>query len=184
MKKRKVMTTTEAYHRNNPFLNAYGEYVEAGAEGFVFEEDFIEANIRCIPMVVRFKLDIAGIKLKLAEWSRFTVRDRSQLIQGFCITDGQIASYRLYLQELIRMRTGNKPTDLAVDAYPLWSVLDHVSPELNEKAAGFGLHISDKQWKFLSSLQRFTLLKLCRSGHENKNFEKAIQEFGLINLPV
>ena len=41
----------------------------AGIEYFNFEEDFVEKNIRCIPMIVRFKMDKAGIKLKLAEWS-------------------------------------------------------------------------------------------------------------------
>ena len=42
-----------------------------GIEYFDFEEDFVEKNIRCIPMIVRFKMDEAGIKLKLSEWSRF-----------------------------------------------------------------------------------------------------------------
>jgi hypothetical protein len=29
-------------------------------------------------------------------------------------------------------------------------------------------------------LQRFVLIKLCRPGHENENFPKAVKEFGLI----
>jgi hypothetical protein len=41
-------------------------------------------------------------------------------------------------------------------------------------------HISTDQWKSLSALQRFALLKLYRPGHENKNFKKALKEFGLI----
>ncbi|RYZ55838.1 MAG: hypothetical protein EOP49_01985 [Sphingobacteriales bacterium] len=46
---------------------------------FKFEEDFMEDGIRCIPMIVRFKLDLAGIKLKLAEWCRFSVDERATL---------------------------------------------------------------------------------------------------------
>ena len=38
---------------------------------FLFEEDFIEKNVRCIPMIVRYKLDTVGIKLQLSQWSRF-----------------------------------------------------------------------------------------------------------------
>ncbi|MEN9210118.1 MAG: nitrate reductase associated protein [Thermostichus sp. DG02_2_bins_29] len=34
-------------------------------------------------------------------------------------------------------------------------------------------------WKNLEDLQRFALIKLSRSNHENKNFLPALQEFGL-----
>jgi hypothetical protein len=178
------MTTTETGHRYSPFVNAYSQYMEAGAEGFGFEEDFVESSIRCIPMVVRFKLDIAGIKLKLSEWSRFTTADRLQLMQKFCMTDTQIASYRRYLQTLIKIRTGDVATNLTIELNPAWTVYDTVPSELNEKAAELNLHISEQQWKQLSNLQRFTLLKLCRPGHENRNFPAAIKEFGLIKIPV
>ncbi len=36
-----------------------------GIEYFHFEEEFMENNMRCIPMIIRFKMDMAGIKLKL-----------------------------------------------------------------------------------------------------------------------
>jgi len=39
---------------------------------FQFEKDFVEDGIRCIPMMVRFKLDACGIKLRLKEWSKFS----------------------------------------------------------------------------------------------------------------
>ncbi|RYZ83151.1 MAG: hypothetical protein EOP04_20525, partial [Proteobacteria bacterium] len=48
-------------------------------EYFKFEEDFMEENVRCIPMVVRFKMDLAGIKLKLGEWGRFGTAERIEL---------------------------------------------------------------------------------------------------------
>jgi hypothetical protein len=41
------------------------------------------------------------------------------------------------------------------------------------------MSISLAQWKDLNVLQRFALLKLTRPGHENKNFPKAMKEFGL-----
>ena len=44
----------------------------------------------------------------------------------------------------------------------------------------FGLIISKQQWKTLTQLQRFALLKLSRPGHESKNFIRAVKEFGLI----
>ena len=52
---------------------------------------------------------------------------------------------------------------------------------LEEKAKAFGLLITASEWKSLSDLQRFALLKLCKEGHESKNFPKAIREFGLLH---
>jgi len=56
----------------------------AGVEYFNFEEDFVEKNIRCIPMIVRFKMDRAGIKLKLDEWSKFSTAERIELGRKPC----------------------------------------------------------------------------------------------------
>jgi hypothetical protein len=50
---------------------------------------------------------------------------------------------------------------------------------LKKKATEFNWPISVEKWKLLSSLQRFALLKLFSPGHENKNFPKAMKEFGL-----
>ena len=58
-----------------------------GIEYFNFEEDFVEENVRCIPMIVRFKMDKAGIKLKLAEWSKFKTEEKIELAVKNCNTD-------------------------------------------------------------------------------------------------
>jgi len=39
----------------------------------------------------------------------------------------------------------------------------------------------DTTWQQLTSLQRFTLVKLTRPGHKNANLLAALQEFGLTN---
>jgi hypothetical protein len=62
-------------------------------ELFAFESDFV-ATLRCIPMAVRFKLDLAGIKLSLRQWSRFTVADRTELLTAPCASPAEIAAYR------------------------------------------------------------------------------------------
>jgi putative acetyltransferase len=149
-------------------------------EYFGFEEDFMDGNVRCIPMMVRFKLDACCIKLKLAEWSKFKTEEKEQLAAQPCGTTEEKAAYKKYLQELILNRTGNEATELAPDEHPAWAEANHLTPELDNKAKEFGWEISIEQWKSLTSLQRFALLKLCRPGHENKNFPKAMKEFNLI----
>jgi hypothetical protein len=147
---------------------------------FDFEEDFVEANVRCIPMIVRFKMDLAGIKLKLAEWSKFSVPERIALAIKNCSNDIEAAAYNQYLSSLIENKTGNAATVLAIDEAPEWNNTAAIPTMLQEKAKEFYWEITIAQWQSLTNLQRFTLLKLCRPGHENKNFPKAMMEFKLI----
>lgn len=152
---------------------------ETGLEYFKFEEDFVEKNVRCIPMIVRFKMDAAGIKLKLAEWSKFSVDERIELAVKPCTTKKETEGYRTYLADLIKKYTRQEATYMEVEQFPVWANTDFVPGLLNDKAKEFGWTISTEQWKSLTELQRFALSKLYKEGHENKNFPKAIREFGL-----
>jgi hypothetical protein len=150
-----------------------------GIEYFNFEEDFIEENVRCIPMIVRFKMDAAGIKLKLSEWSKFKKEERIQLALLPAATGDETKEYHNYLATLIESRTSGTATTLTVNTNPDWENLENIPDMLIEKAKELDLVITTVQWKALTNLQRFALLKLCRPGHENKNFPKAIKEFNL-----
>lgn len=147
---------------------------------FQFEEEFMDDNIRCIPMIVRFKLDTAGIKLKLAEWSKFDVESRNLLAVMDCAKAAEIKLYRNFLQKLVLQTTGNEATDLAIEKSPRWANLQQVDESLQLKAQEHGWNIPLLQWRSLSHLQRFALLKLYRPGHESKNFPHAMKEFNLI----
>lgn len=151
----------------------------ADIEYFLFEEDFVEKNIRCIPMIVRFKMDAAGIKLRLAEWAQFKPAERITLAVKECATPAEVDAYREYLAALIAGRCGHEATYMDVDHDPEWARLTSVPDSLQEKANEFGWMISLSQWQQLTDLQRFALVKLKRPGHENKNFPKAMREFGL-----
>jgi hypothetical protein len=149
-------------------------------EYFNFEDDFVKKNVRCIPMIVRIKMDAAGIKLKLSEWSSFSNKERIELaVMPF--SKDEIENYHNYLTGLIRKYTGDTATVLAINQNPEWNELNKVPSVLQEKAKEFDWEMSISQWKSLTDLQRFALLKLCRPGHENKNFPKAMKEFNLIN---
>jgi len=152
----------------------------SGIEYFFFEEDFIEENVRCIPMIVRFKMDAAGIKLKLAEWSKFSVDERKDLAIRQCSTEETAAAYSIYLAGLVEKYTGKAATRMDVDKRPAWANKNIIPNKLIEKAKEFNWTISVEQWKSLTDLQRFALLKLCKPGHENRNFPKAMKEFNLI----
>ena len=56
----------------------------------------------------------------------------------------------------------------------------NIPPSIQEKVKEIGTNITSHQWVGLTPLQRFALIKLSRSSHENKNFLPAMQEFNLI----
>ena len=148
-------------------------------EYFHFEKDFVEDNLRCIPMVVRLKLDTIGIKLPLKAWSRFSESERSQLAFDPCETETDISEYKNLVLELAKNHSIEDLGILRILGKPGWNNPDSIPEPLLEKFGQFRQQISISQWRSLTNLQRFALMKLSRPGHESKNFEKALVEFGL-----
>ena len=146
------------------------------AQYFKFEEDFVQAQ-RCIPMCVRYKLDISGVKLKLAEWSKLDPDYRARLANMPFLTASEVYEFGLFLIGLVVVSSGAAP-ELMQPVDRVWDV-HKVPQQVAEKAAAAGVKISDATWDKLGWLQRFALIKLSRPGHENKNFEPALKEFGL-----
>jgi hypothetical protein len=146
---------------------------------FNFEADFVE-SLRCIPMQVRFKLDTCGIKLKLAEWHKFSRAQRQLLVDMPCTIASEVQQYHQYLQDLIWECTGDSATPLAIDPHPAWEDAQHIPAEVQAKLQDVGAALSLAQWANLPPLKRFVLIKLSRSSHENGNFVPALKEFQLL----
>lgn len=146
---------------------------------FQFEADFTD-SLRCIPMLVRYKLDSCGVKLKLAHWNRFSTAERQQLVDLPCATEADLQSYRTHLRELVQTHLGELPSDLPVDPQPAWMDAAVIPTDVQEQAQSVGQVIQPEQWAGLTPLQRFALIKLSRSQHENSNFLPAMKEFNLV----
>ena len=146
---------------------------------FAFESDFV-ASLRCIPMAVRFKLDHCGIKLTLRQWSRFTRADRQALLVAPCDSRGEVEAYRAALVDLVAARAHEAATPLATPPCGQWDDLLATPPVVAEYARSLGLRAPGvAQWRALTTLQRFVLIKLTRDSHDNVNFAPALREFGL-----
>ncbi|HIK17700.1 MAG TPA: nitrate reductase associated protein [Leptolyngbyaceae cyanobacterium M33_DOE_097] len=146
---------------------------------FQFEQEFVD-SLRCIPMQVRYNLDTCGVKLKLAQWNHFSLEERQQLADLPCQTPTQVEAYRHFLNQLIRDRTQTTASVLEVDPDPAWLNQEAIPETVQVKATELGRAIAPSEWASLTPLQRFALIKLSRSGHENSNFLPAMQEFHLI----
>lgn len=146
---------------------------------FQFEADFVN-NLRCIPMVVRYKLDTCGIKLKLSHWNHFNLAEREALVDLPCTTASEIKTYREFLQDLVIKQTGAPASELPIEENPAWMDGKTISSDVLEKAKEEEVNITIKQWENLSPVQRFALIKLSRPSHENHNFLPAMKEFKLM----
>lgn len=146
---------------------------------FQFEMDFA-SSLRCIPMQVRYKLDLCGIKLKLPQWNQFSQSDRQLLLELPCQTAQQVQIYRQTLQELVAKTTGETATDLPIEANPDWENERTIPNSVEDKSQEVGFPLTIEQWEKLTPIQRFVLIKLSRSSHENRNFVPALEEFQLV----
>jgi hypothetical protein len=146
---------------------------------FQFEADFVE-SLRCIPMQVRLKLDTCGIKLKLPQWHSFNDQERQMLVELPCATETEIQHYQDILQQLIYARTGELATKFAIDLDPEWKNTAVIAASVLQKVQAVGVNLHLHQWANLTNDQRFALLKLSRSNHENRNFLPALKEFQVI----
>ena len=147
---------------------------------FAFERDFID-SLRCIPMVVRYKLDTCGVKLKLNHWNDFNQQERQTLVDKSCQTPAEIEKYRTELQELVRQKTGEYAKELTIEDHPSWLNKQEIPNNVQEKVQQFDLQLTLPQWQKLNDIQRFVLIKLSRSSHENRNFLPAIKEFNIVD---
>ncbi len=145
---------------------------------FQFEADFVD-SLNCIPMQVRYKLDTCGVKLKLNHWNKFSQEIRQALCDRPCATSEEIKDYHDWLQQQVVEQTGTEAKELIVDENPPWMDAANVPEILQAKAQAFDITISAEQWAKLTPLQRFALIKLSSSSHENANFIPAIKEFNL-----
>ncbi len=146
---------------------------------FQFERDFVD-NLRCIPMQVRLNLDTCGVKLKLAHWNQLTTEERQTLVETPCSNEQQALAYKEYLQNLIISKTGQPAGELTIEDNPAWMNVSEIPATTKNKAGEYGVSITLKQWKNLTPLQRFALIKLSRPSHENQNFYPALKEFGIV----
>ncbi|MGF1495515.1 MAG: nitrate reductase associated protein [Elainellaceae cyanobacterium] len=143
---------------------------------FQFEADFVQ-SLRCIPMQVRYKLDTCGVKLKLEHWHRFSQEERRSLTQLACEPGEAAAAYRDTVQDLVVKYTGAPAKDLPVDANPPWMDGEIIPQQVKDKAQDCAVTVGQEQWRQLTPIQRFALIKLSRPSHENRNFVPALQEF-------
>jgi hypothetical protein len=144
---------------------------------FGFEADFV-GDLRCLPMAVRRKLDLVGVKLKLSHWSQLSEAERQRLLDWPDDKEALAELDRWLVQRTAAMADG--PAGRLVPATGAPWQQDAAPPEvLLASCHQLRLSLDPAAWGALDELQRFALVKLSHPGHEHRNLPRALAEFGL-----
>ena len=141
---------------------------------FAFERDFV-GTWRCIPLCVRRKLDLMGLKLKLSHWLELSQTQRQELVDWSDAPDA-LEQCRETLRSLTRSMADGMAKDLAPAVDTPWQQADSMPVEVADAAEARRVQLTAAQWAVLSELDRFCLCKLVRPGHDHHNLAAAFSE--------
>jgi len=145
---------------------------------FAFESDSAD-RLPFIPMAVRRKLDLAGARISLSQWTSLPIESRRALLLNPVGDRDSAAFWRSLLDSSLREAGTEESTTFATEDSHCWEDLRSVPSEVAAQAAATGLSIPLDAWARLDELTRFALAKLSRPGHANRNFLPALREAGL-----
>lgn len=146
---------------------------------FRFEADFA-ADLRCLPMAVRRKLDLAGQKLRLSQWHALSDPERQRLL-AWEDSAAAIEALADWLQQRSAALPGGSIATMAPPQEEAWQQGGAEWPEpVLRSCAQLNLAIREEGWSELDELQRFALVKLSHPGHEHRNLPRALEEFHLL----
>jgi hypothetical protein len=143
---------------------------------FGFERD-LYPDLKCIPMAVRYKLDLVGLKVTLTAWNRLPLAMRKQLLTRTPVeTAEQRAELRDWLMNWLRTTSTQPPREFVLEN-PVWDDRTRVPEVVLEVTASCEPPLYQPEWAALELLQRVALVKLARSTHERGRVPRALEEF-------
>ncbi|MFZ9753343.1 MAG: nitrate reductase associated protein [Cyanobium sp.] len=145
---------------------------------FGFEADFA-GDLRCLPMAVRRKLDLAGVKLKLPQWHGLLDEERQRLL-AWDDDPAALAALARWLLARSAELPGGPAGSLPPASGAPWQQGQDWPEAVLASCAQLDLAIRSGGWGDLDELQRFALVKLSHPGHEHRNLPRALAEFGLL----
>ena len=148
--------------------------IDEASRCFAFEADFM-GSWRCIPLCVRRKLDLSGIKLKLRHWLALDQRERQRLVD-WPDAPGDLRDFAVHLKQRTAEMGAGPVGELPIPRNAPWQ-RQQPPAELTTTLQAMGHTMNQEQWQQLSELERFALCKLARPGHDHHNLVPALAEF-------
>jgi hypothetical protein len=141
-----------------------------------FESEIYPALSR-IPLHVRMKLDLTGIKIALQTWLAFSHEERQVLCHLPVETAEERGVFSAYLDSLSRRYLGEKVSqDPPATDHP-WKDPGRVPDPVQAKSGEIGQVVTLGEWSGWDLYQRYALWKLSISKNEPEQFYRGLREF-------
>lgn len=138
---------------------------------FGFEEsDF--GDLHWIPLAMRFRLDVCGLKLPLISWQTLPLSERIGLLDYPFGRDDQKTLWSLLLKQALALYGLEEPNILEP-----WIDLENIPADVLKKLEDFGCSLSEIAWQGLKPLQRYSLCKIARGKQADRYLFSAYREF-------
>jgi hypothetical protein len=141
---------------------------------FAYEAEFYPALNR-LPLHVRMKLDLTGIKISLKDWLAFSFEERTVLCHLPIETGEERKAFRSYVDFLSRKYRGEPAAETEVMASALWEQKGVPEP-VARKSAATSHPVTLAEWSRWQAHQRYALYKTAISKSQPEAFEKVLDE--------
>ena len=139
---------------------------------FDFEKDLYE-TLEFMPLSVRRKLDLAGVKLHLKEWQALSRVERMVICHFPVSSPEECDVLAAFLRDAVKTRAGTELATIKPAAHGDAPDAGQVPPDIARLIAE--LKLPEKRWSLLDPDERFALAKLARGGADK--FMSAWSEF-------
>ncbi len=136
---------------------------------FTYESEFYSTLSR-VPMYVRMKMDLTGVKISLDDWLAFSFEERTVLCHLPVDTEEEKQVFISYLDFLSRKYCGG-PMDLtqALDS-SLWNDLNQVPAAVAEKSALKDHAVTREEWTRWKFHERYAVYKTAIAKRDTEAF--------------
>jgi hypothetical protein len=143
---------------------------------FSFERE-LHATLDLMPLAVRRKLDLAGLKLSLAGWQSLPLADRRALAGAVVDDDASVAAFTAVLR-MAAERAGAALDPLPAPGAAPWRA-PTVPPALRARLLDLPSALDDAAWARLPDEIRYVLFKLAEKKRDPDRLHEALIELGL-----
>jgi hypothetical protein len=140
-------------------------------------EDELYRSLSCLPMVAKYKLDRAGLKVSQRQWLALEIAERQSICEAPDATVPQMRDFSAFVRRLVQQRCGEPPTPLSLEQRKAAVPPSELPPMLIERAQTVGLELNQALWNALADDERYALIKLGGGPLTKRNFGVALTEF-------
>jgi hypothetical protein len=139
-------------------------------------ESDIYPSLSRIPLDVRLKLDVTGIKITLKDWLAFSIEERTVLCHLPIETEEERQAFTSYLDFLSRRYRGAPVGTAAAISSSLWDNPHQVPEPIAAKSAPLTPAVTVNEWSRWKSYQRYALYKTALSKGDPGQFFAVLKE--------